>query len=65
MPSEEPEMLTRADVARIWKVNPHTVDRWVAAGILPAYRLGPRLIRFRAEDVAAMARKMRSADADG
>jgi excisionase family DNA binding protein len=53
--------LTRADVARIKKVSPRTVDRWVAAGILPAFRLGPRLIRFRAEDVAAIGRKIKAA----
>ncbi len=53
--------LTRADVARIKQVSERTVDRWVAAGILPAYRLGPRLIRFRAEDVANLGRKIPAA----
>ncbi len=58
--STEPE-LTRADVARIRRVSERTVDRWVAAGILTAYRMGPRLIRFRADDVANMGRRIKAA----
>lgn len=57
IPAPEPE-LTRADVARIKQVSERTVDRWVAAGLLPAYRMGPKLIRFHAEDVANMGRKI-------
>ena len=45
-------------MARIKQVSERTVDRWVAAGLLPAYRMGPKLIRFHAEDVANMGRKI-------
>lgn len=61
MTTEPQADLTRADVAGIKKVSQRTVDRWVAAGILPAYRVGPRLIRFRAEDVANIGRKIKAA----
>lgn len=60
IPTPEPE-LTRADVAAMKQVSPRTVDRWVAAGLLPAYRVGPRLVRFRSEDVANMGRKIQAA----
>lgn len=35
-------------------VSTKTVRRWVASGVLPAYRLGPRLIRIRAADLDAL-----------
>lgn len=31
-----------------------TVRRWIASGILPAHRVGPRLIRIYEKDVDAM-----------
>lgn len=35
-------------------VTPKTVRRWIAAGILPAVRLGPRLVRIREDDLSAL-----------
>jgi excisionase family DNA binding protein len=35
-----------------------TIRRWIAAGILPAYRVGPRLIRIDPRDLDRMARRI-------
>jgi len=36
------ELLTTGEVARLLKVRPRTVRRWMIAGILPATRIGAR-----------------------
>jgi excisionase family DNA binding protein len=48
-----PEALTTKQVAERLRVKPDTVRRWIAAGKLPALRVGGRL-RVRAEDVGRM-----------
>ncbi|MFC9919151.1 helix-turn-helix domain-containing protein [Agromyces binzhouensis] len=35
-------------------VSPKTIRRWIAAGVLPASRIGPRMIRLRPVDVDAL-----------
>lgn len=35
-------------------VNPKTIRRWIAAGRLSAYRLGPRLIKVDLDQLDAM-----------
>lgn len=42
---------TVAEAARMLGVSPATVWRWIVAQRLPAYRVGPRGIRIRKEDV--------------
>ncbi len=42
--------LTLAEVAAMHKASIKTVRRWIAAGILPAYRVGPRMLRVRPAD---------------
>ena len=37
-------------------VHINTVRGWVASGVLPAHRLGPRAIRVRSEDLAHVTR---------
>ena len=37
-------------------VDPRTIRRYVAAGRLPAYRVGPRLIKIDPADLAALVR---------
>lgn len=53
--------LTIAGAAEALGVHPNTVRRMVARGELPAFRVGPRLLRLRAEDVAAVARPLATA----
>lgn len=42
-------------------VNPRTIRGYIAAGDLPAYRLGKRLIRVRPEDIDALLRRIPTA----
>ncbi|KUH99270.1 helix-turn-helix domain-containing protein [Mycobacterium sp. IS-3022] len=43
--------LTMNEAAARLGVHPMTIRRYIAAGRLRAYRLGPRLVRIHAEDV--------------
>ncbi len=45
---------TIADAATLLQVSASTVWRWIAAGRLPAQRLGPKTIRIRQEDLDAL-----------
>jgi excisionase family DNA binding protein len=49
-------LYTPAEVARLLKVTPRTVQAWIRAGRLPARRYG-RLYRVRAEDLAQFGRE--------
>lgn len=51
MPTITDELLTRQDVARLFKVSPLTVIRLEAAGKLPAVRIGAGSVRYRKSDV--------------
>lgn len=58
-----PDTLSIAQAAAVLGVHSHTCRRWIAAGLLPAYRVGPRLLRVRAADVAALGREIPTAGA--
>ena len=45
--------LTCADVAERMGVHPETVRRWCKSGDLPSFKLGPRIWRIAASDLAA------------
>ncbi len=51
-PTVDP-LLTLEDVAERLGVHIRTLHRFVADGRLPAYRIGPRLVRIRTSDVEA------------
>lgn len=40
-----------AEAARHKNVSDKTIRRWIATGVLPAYRVGPRVVRIRPEDL--------------
>jgi excisionase family DNA binding protein len=42
------------------QVSPSTIWRWIAQGRLPAYRVGPKTIRIRTQDLAAVIRPARA-----
>jgi excisionase family DNA binding protein len=50
-----------AEAARYLGVSPSTIWRWIDAGKLAAYRIGPRGIRIRDEDVQAAIQPARPA----
>jgi excisionase family DNA binding protein len=59
----EPRQLTVAEVAEARGVHVNTVRRWIAEGYLRAERVGPRIIRINADDVAALGRTIPAASA--
>ena len=50
-----------AEAAEGYGVTTRTIRRWIAAGILTGYRVGPTLIRLDAEEVQALARRIPAA----
>jgi len=40
---------TVSEVAEILQVHRRTVQRWIERGLLPAYRVGPALLRIPAQ----------------
>lgn len=51
--------LTEAAASR--GVSTRTVRRWIAAGLLPAYRVGPRLVRIDPADLDRLDRRIPTA----
>lgn len=48
------DLLTVEEAAGLLKVSTVTIRRWLKQGRLRAYRLGPRYIRIRRADLAAL-----------
>jgi excisionase family DNA binding protein len=48
------ELLTIAEATRLLKVGRTTLHRWMKAGRLRAYHIGPRAVRIRRGDLAVM-----------
>ncbi len=48
------DLLTIPEAAAALKVSPVTIARWLKQGRLPAYRMGPRAVRIRREDLMAV-----------
>jgi excisionase family DNA binding protein len=54
MATDQHRYYTVAGAAQLLHVSPSTVWRWIAAGRLPALRLGPKTIRIAQEDLRAL-----------
>jgi excisionase family DNA binding protein len=54
------DFYTVPEAARTIGVSPSTVWRWIAADKLPAYRVGPKSIRVKPADLAAVIRPARA-----
>lgn len=52
--TNEEYLLTIAQVARQYSVTTQAVRSWISRGQLTAVRVGPRVIRIRPSDLAAM-----------
>src|SRR5688572_14008992 len=50
--ADEKGYVTVAEAAKRLQVSHPTVWRWIKAGRLPAYRVGPKTIRVKAADLA-------------
>lgn len=59
----ERSFYTVTEAAQLLDVSPVTVWRWIEARRLPAYRVGPRRIRIRKEDLMAMVQPARGTEA--
>lgn len=53
--------LTIRDAAERKQVTTRTIRRWIASGVLPAYRVGPTLIRIKPDDLDAVGRRIPAA----
>lgn len=56
---EERQYYSVAEAARLLGVSPATIWRWIEAEKLRAYRIGPRGIRIKKEDLDGMIRPAR------
>jgi excisionase family DNA binding protein len=56
--------LSVPDVAEALGVSTKTVRRYIAAGLLTAYRVGPKLLRLNADEVDRIARRIPTAGAE-
>ncbi len=66
MPAAPPgrKFLPLKEGAEVTGTSVRTLRRRIAEGELPAYRIGPRAIRVRLEDVEALARRIPTGGAD-
>ncbi len=59
MPQQSESFLSKTEVAQILAVSNRTVERLTAQGLLPHYRLGHRLLRYRWQDVEKVLERLR------
>ena len=52
------QLLTIPQVAEHFSVDPRTIRRWISSGVLPARRVGPRVIRVSADDLGRVGRTL-------
>lgn len=62
MTDHESELLTIAEATRLLKVGRTTLHRWLKAGHLRGYHIGPKAVRIRRGDLAAMLTPMAERD---
>lgn len=59
--SARPRWATLTEAEDYTGVPFRTLRRWIAQGILPGYRIGPRAVRVRLEDLDKLARRIPAA----
>lgn len=60
--TSETDLLTVTEAAKRLKVSTITLHRWIKQGIIPSYRVGPRALRIRAEDLESVVRPARGTE---
>lgn len=63
-PQHREPKLTQREVAEYLNVTDRTVRNFVSRGLLPAYRVGGRVVRFDARDVEALLRPIPTVGGD-
>lgn len=59
MPQKTPgKLVSLEEAAHYFSVHPKTIRRWIAAGRLEAYRVGPRLLRIRLDSLDSATRRL-------
>ncbi len=58
-------LLSVPEAARLLGISRTTVSRWIGAGKLPAYRVGPKNIRIKKEDLEKVVQPARPAQQKG
>lgn len=61
-PRPRRQLISTAQAAQELDVSPRTVRRYIATGRLRAFRVGPRMVKVDAADVADLARQVPSAE---
>lgn len=59
------DLLTIPEAAAALKVSPVTIARWLKQGRLQAYRMGPRAVRIRREDLIEVLKPSGHAETGG
>jgi predicted site-specific integrase-resolvase len=59
------ELLTAAELAARLSVRPATIRVWARAGMIPAVRLTPKVVRFEPGDVLAALRRFQRPSCHG
>jgi excisionase family DNA binding protein len=59
------EYVSVAEAARLVRVHVATIRRWIEAGTLPAYRLGPRRVLVKRADLEGLITPARSVPTTG
>jgi hypothetical protein len=57
-PAPEPRYVKLREAAEYARVPTRTLRDWGAAGLLPLYRIGPRLIQVDLNDIDALRRRI-------
>jgi excisionase family DNA binding protein len=52
--TETPTFITAREAGQLLRVAPRTIRRWSEQGRLTSYRLGPRSMRFDAEEITTL-----------
>lgn len=59
--SKHRRLTSIAEAARYADVSTHSIRRWIAAGRVPGYRVGPRLVKVDLDELDKIVRRIPTA----